>query len=141
MINHYGNWTVDGVIGIGQEISGGYTLPISIGSINDVLTVTVDISGAKHLEFKDLHDEQFDILSSDTEFDSNHNYVVLEAGVSTITLPVASTLNKKSFKVSNLSGGSVTFTSPSLIDGASSYLLPDDGKVEIRSENNAWWIF
>lgn len=51
MTIHYGNFIVDGIIGVGETVSGGYTLPATIGISGDSLMVIDDGMGNKSLQF------------------------------------------------------------------------------------------
>ena len=65
MINHYGNWVVDGVLGVGEEVSGGYVFPTTIGASAEVLIVTTDFFNGKHLQFKDLRQAPYNFATKD----------------------------------------------------------------------------
>ena len=65
MANHYGNFIVDGILGIGEEISGGYIFPTTIGASAEVMIVTVDPFGDKHLQFKNLRNPPYNFVTKD----------------------------------------------------------------------------
>lgn len=143
MINHFGNFILDDgcVLGIGAEISGGYVFPSTIGTSGQALIVTVDPLGYKHLEFKDLgEDSPFNVISTNTILNETYSWVVISAGVSLITLPDPIANDGEVFKLSNLSGSSVTL-SGSKIDLTPSITMTNNEKLEVKAALGQWWTF
>jgi len=143
MINHFGNFILDDgcVLGIGTEISGGYVFPTTIGASGQALIVTVDPLGYKHLEFKDLgEDSPFNVINTDTVLDDTYFWIVISGGVSLITLPDATVNDGEVYKMSNLSGSSVTL-SGSKIDLTTFITVTNNEKLEVKAALGQWWTF
>lgn len=143
MINHFGNFILDDgcVLGIGTEISGGYVFPTTIGTSGQALIVTVDPLGYTHLEFKDLGEySPFNVISTDTILDDTYSWVVISGGVSLVTLPDPVANDGEVFKLSNLSGSSVTL-SGSKIDTSAFITVVNNEKLEVKAALGQWWTF
>ena len=143
MTIHYGNLIVDGIVGVGETISGGYILPTTIGMSGDSLMVIDDGMGNKSLQFRDstLIPSNFKIITTNTVLDASSAYIVISGGASVVILPSAVTLDHKFYRLSNLSGLTVTISGSHLIDYNASYSLLNNGKVELKAEQSAWWTF
>jgi hypothetical protein len=136
----YGNLKVNGLIEISSvPTSGSYTFPTQIGNIDEALAVSLDPMGGKHLQFKQAN---FNIITTNNStLLSTYNDVVISGGVSVLKLPDAIVNDKKRYKLSNLSGSSVTISGSNLIDLSSSKVMINGDKIEVRAADSRWWVF
>jgi hypothetical protein len=124
MAIHYGNFIVDGILGTGNEASGGYIFPSTIGTSGQSFIVTSEGT----IEFGDYDLSNYTLLSTTASISGD-----LQNQIDSITVPTSATfLSDYDARYVNESDLTVTLGNYTLLSTTSSI----SGALEAAKQDN-----
>lgn len=79
------------------------------------------------------------ITGSNLTLDNTHHTVIINSGSAVITLPSASSVPKRIYKLVNYNAGAVTISTVSR-DGSTTTTLPSNAKWTVQSDGSNWYV-